>query len=65
MCHSRYCFLEIGQECGHLQKAEYSVLCKYYELLESKLDIGIDLIGECDGHWWVMDLSYLIFSLSF
>lgn len=42
--NNRYCFLEIGKDCGHLQGAEYSVLCKYYELLESKLDIGIDLI---------------------
>lgn len=42
----RYCFLEMGRECGHLQDAEYSVLCKYYELVESQLDIGIDLIGK-------------------
>lgn len=42
--NNRYCFLEIGKDCGHLQGAEYSVLSKYYELLESKLDIGIDLI---------------------
>ncbi|XP_045125309.1 deoxynucleoside kinase-like isoform X4 [Portunus trituberculatus] len=42
--NNRYCFLEIGQDCGHLQGAEYSVLCKYYDLLQSKLDIGIDLI---------------------
>lgn len=42
--NNRYCFLEIGRECGHLQDAEYSVLCKYYELVESQLDIGIDLI---------------------
>ncbi|KAK8395520.1 hypothetical protein O3P69_005555 [Scylla paramamosain] len=42
--NNRYCFLEIGQDCGHLHRAEYSVLCKYYELLESKLDIGVDLI---------------------
>lgn len=58
MCCFRNCFLEIGKDCGHLQGAEYSVLCKYYELLESKLDIGIDLIGECDV-WFIVVQSYV------
>lgn len=42
--NNRYCFVESGHDCGHLKAAEYSVLCEYYDLLESKLDIGIDLI---------------------
>ncbi|XP_042234925.1 deoxynucleoside kinase-like isoform X2 [Homarus americanus] len=42
--NNRYCFLESGHDCGHLKEPEYSVLCEYYDLLESKLDIGIDLI---------------------
>nr|XP_053651355.1 deoxynucleoside kinase-like [Cherax quadricarinatus]XP_053651356.1 deoxynucleoside kinase-like [Cherax quadricarinatus] len=42
--NNRYCFVESGHDCGHLKDAEYSVLCEYYELLESQLDIGIDLI---------------------
>ncbi|ROT77900.1 hypothetical protein C7M84_003397 [Penaeus vannamei] len=33
-----------GHNSGELQGAEYSVLCEYYDLLESTLDIGIDLI---------------------
>lgn len=43
---SRYCFVESGHNSGELQGAEYSVLCEYYDLLESTLDIGIDLIGK-------------------
>lgn len=42
--NNRYCFLESGHDGGQLVGAEYSVLCEYYDLLESTLDIGIDLI---------------------
>ncbi|XP_068223467.1 deoxynucleoside kinase-like isoform X2 [Palaemon carinicauda] len=42
--NNRYCFVESGHDCGHLQGAEYSVLCEYFDLLESQLDIGVDLI---------------------
>ncbi|XP_066986567.1 deoxynucleoside kinase-like isoform X1 [Macrobrachium rosenbergii] len=42
--NNRYCFVESGYDCGHLQGVEYSVLCEYFDLLESQLDIGIDLI---------------------
>lgn len=42
--NNRYCFVESGHNSGELQGAEYSVLCEYYDLLESTLDIGIDLI---------------------
>lgn len=38
--------MESGHDSGELQGAEYSVLCEYYDLLESNLDIGIDLIGK-------------------
>ncbi|KAK7082682.1 hypothetical protein SK128_008804 [Halocaridina rubra] len=42
--NNRYCFVESALDSGKLKGAEYSVLCEYYDLLESKLDIGIDLI---------------------
>ncbi|XP_047482640.1 deoxynucleoside kinase-like [Penaeus chinensis] len=42
--NNRYCFVESGHDSGELHGAEYSVLCEYYDLLESNLDIGIDLI---------------------
>ncbi|XP_071548282.1 deoxynucleoside kinase-like isoform X3 [Panulirus ornatus] len=42
--NNRYCFVESGHDCGHLKGAEYRVLCEYYDFIESKLDIGLDLI---------------------
>ncbi|CAL4180663.1 unnamed protein product, partial [Meganyctiphanes norvegica] len=40
----RYCFVENGHDSGDLQAAEYSVLCEYFDLIESNMDIGVDLI---------------------
>jgi len=42
---SRFCFLEIGKQMGALSPPEYAVLTKWYEWLEKKADIGLDLIG--------------------
>ncbi|KAK4311927.1 hypothetical protein Pmani_016615 [Petrolisthes manimaculis] len=42
--NNRYCFLESGHDSGDLQGSEYSVLCEYYDMMESQLDIGVDLI---------------------
>jgi hypothetical protein len=38
--------LEIGKEMGALSSQEYCVLTSWYEWLETKADIGLDLIGE-------------------
>ena len=42
----RYCFVECGHDSGHLQDAEYNVLCENFELLDDNLDLGVDLIGK-------------------
>ena len=41
----RFCFLEIGKQMGALSPPEYAVLTEWYEWLERKTDIGLDLIG--------------------
>lgn len=42
--NNRFCFLEIGKQMGALSPPEYAVLTKWYEWLEQKADIGLDLI---------------------
>lgn len=43
--HCRFCFLEIGKQMGALSPPEYAVLTEWYDWLEKKADIGLDLIG--------------------
>jgi len=42
--NNRYCFLEIGKEMGAISPPEYAVLIEWYNWMESKMNINLDLI---------------------
>ena len=42
---NRFCFLEIGKKMGAISPPEYAVLTEWYDWIEKKMDIDLDLIG--------------------